>query len=113
MHLHPKHINDHEPYQYDTPDIGVGIYDQSLIFDNKTGKVYCCYLDEQRADLLKSTQHTMELVPNEDAKAFKLTEKWRANLSPEEYTSRLKAVDDYIHAGDCYQINFAQRFKAS
>jgi para-aminobenzoate synthetase component 1 len=56
----------------------------------------------------------MELVPNEDAKAkaFKLTEKWRANLSPEEYTSRLQAVDDYIHAGDCYQINFAQRFKA-
>jgi len=34
----------------------------------------------------------------------------RANLSREEYLTRVIRIKDYIAAGDVYQVNFAQRF---
>jgi para-aminobenzoate synthetase component 1 len=53
-------IQDNKTEQYSSPDLAVGIYDQSLIFDNKTNKVYCCYLDAGRAEQLK------KINPNKD-----------------------------------------------
>ncbi|WP_404465771.1 aminodeoxychorismate synthase component I [Vreelandella aquamarina] len=43
---------------------------------------------------------------------FKLTQPFSAELSQAAYTERFNAVQRYIRAGDCYQINLAQRFSA-
>ena len=43
---------------------------------------------------------------------FKLTETWQSNMSAENYLARFDAVKAYLAAGDCYQINLAQRFSA-
>ncbi len=45
-----------------------------------------------------------------DPCSFKLTTPFSSNLSWPEYQHSLERIDEYIHAGDCYQINFAQRF---
>ncbi len=42
---------------------------------------------------------------------FTLTKPFSSNLSWPQYQHALERIDDYIHAGDCYQINFAQRFQ--
>ena len=44
--------------------------------------------------------------------SFSLLSPFVSNLSRADYGHALSRIDDYIHAGDCYQINFTQRFSA-
>ncbi len=37
----------------------------------------------------------------------------RSSLNPTEYRRRFARIQRYIHAGDCYQVNFAQRFETT
>jgi para-aminobenzoate synthetase component 1 len=36
-----------------------------------------------------------------------------ADLSADDYRQAFERIQHYIQAGDCYQVNFAQRFRAS
>jgi len=104
-------IQDTVPDEYSSPDLAVGIYDQSLIFDNKTNKVFCCYIDSERAELLKNL--TTDKTKTKATTDFQQLSHWKANQTESEYQKKLQRIDDYLHSGDCYQINFAQRFDAS
>jgi para-aminobenzoate synthetase component 1 len=44
---------------------------------------------------------------------FALTSQWRSNLDRPSYGKAFSKIQDYIRAGDCYQINLAQRFSAN
>lgn len=107
-------IQDDNAEQYSSPDLAVGIYDQSLIFDNRTNKAYRCYIDAKRAEQLK--RPNLHKNKNSDAgksEKFRQLSHWLANQTESEYRKKLQKVDNYLHSGDCYQINFAQRFQAS
>ncbi len=43
---------------------------------------------------------------------FVLRENFRANFNTASYRAAFEKVQDYIQAGDCYQVNLAQRFNA-
>ena len=43
---------------------------------------------------------------------FTLGSRFRSNLSVEEYRDAFARIQAYIRAGDCYQVNLAQRFHA-
>jgi para-aminobenzoate synthetase component 1 len=43
---------------------------------------------------------------------FALVSPWQANMSQREYMQKLHGISDYLRAGDCYQVNLAQRFSA-
>jgi len=43
---------------------------------------------------------------------FYLNAPFTANMSSDEYRSAFQRIQKYIHAGDCYQVNLAQRFSA-
>jgi para-aminobenzoate synthetase component 1 len=43
---------------------------------------------------------------------FSLPNSWQSNMSANSYTEAFNQVQDYIQAGDCYQVNLAQRFQA-
>ncbi|MCB1841381.1 MAG: chorismate-binding protein, partial [Halioglobus sp.] len=43
---------------------------------------------------------------------FRLTHPFTSNLSEAAYREAFQRIQDYIHAGDCYQVNLAQRFTA-
>ncbi|MBT4522703.1 MAG: aminodeoxychorismate synthase component I [Halieaceae bacterium] len=43
---------------------------------------------------------------------FTLTAPFDSNFSSDQYRSAFEAIQRYIQAGDCYQVNLAQRFKA-
>ena len=49
----------------------------------------------------------------EDKTEFNLTSSWKANFSEQQYQEAFNQVQSYIEAGDCYQVNLAQRFKAN
>ncbi len=43
---------------------------------------------------------------------FRLAERFRSNLDESEYRRAFECIQEYILAGDCYQVNLAQRFSA-
>ncbi|NEX16397.1 MAG: aminodeoxychorismate synthase, component I [Halochromatium sp.] len=45
-------------------------------------------------------------------KPLRASEPLRSNLSPADYAAAFARIKGYIRAGDCYQINLAQRFAA-
>lgn len=90
-----------------TPDMAVGIYDWALIADHHLQKLTLISLNdaEQRWQWLQA-----QVAP--PAEPFSLTSQWQSNLSFDAYAQRFHAVQAYIQAGDCYQVNLAQRFQA-
>ena len=90
---------------YSCPDVAVGLYDQSLIEDNVTGKIYHCRFEHlsEFSDSQRTAKHTDR---------FELTSSWQSNLSKPAYLRALTKIDAYLKSGDCYQVNMAQRFSA-
>ena len=91
-----------------TPDMAVGIYDWALIADHHLHSLTLIALNDLQARLA-----WLEKWPERAALPFSLTSSWQSNLSYDDYAKRFHAVQAYIQAGDCYQVNFAQRFQAS
>ncbi|MDR9750198.1 aminodeoxychorismate synthase component I [Pseudomonas sp. SZMC_28357] len=94
------------------PDARFGLYGWALISDHQRQTSQLLFHptvdDAERQRLIgvfhRSTPHTPE--------AFSLKGPMQADLSAEEYRQALARIQDYIQAGDCYQVNFAQRFRA-
>ena len=98
-------------HEYSTPDMAVGIYTWSVIKDNISQQFYLCYVDQYPHPSIKEIQN---LVSNDaNTQAFSLTSQWQTNMTQDQYTQKLAAVLSYLKAGDCYQINLAQRFTAN
>lgn len=91
-----------------TPDMAVGIYDWALIADHHKQTLTLVSLGdaERRWQWLQR-----QAVPQ--PRPFMLTSEWQSSLSFAQYAARFQAVQDYIQAGDCYQVNLAQRFQAT
>ncbi len=64
--------------------------------------------DELRRRLLGPTT-----ASNDEAQAFALTSKWQDDFPEPMYAAAFNRLQDYIHAGDCYQVNLARRLHAS
>lgn len=90
-----------------TPDMAVGIYDWALIADHHRQTLTLLALQDIDARAAWLAQW-----PERDADPFSLTSHWQSNLDYAAYAARFSAVQAYIQAGDCYQVNLAQRFQA-
>ena len=90
-----------------TPDMAVGIYDWALIADHHLQTLTLLALQDVEARAAWLTQW-----PEREAMPFSLTSQWQSNLNYADYAARFAAVQAYIQAGDCYQMNLAQRFQA-
>ena len=90
-----------------TPDMAVGIYDWALIADHHRQTLTLLALQDVEARAAWLTQW-----PEREAVPFSLTTQWQSNLNYADYAARFAAVQAYIQAGDCYQVNLAQRFQA-
>ncbi len=44
---------------------------------------------------------------------FRLQQQWRASNSRQQYLDSVEVIQNFINAGDCYQVNLAQHFKAA
>ncbi|NVK55628.1 MAG: aminodeoxychorismate synthase component I [Alteromonadaceae bacterium] len=91
--------------EYACPDMMLGIYNRALIHDTQTNRWYFCHTTEVAVPDFNQWLNT-------SCQAFHLTEPWQSNLSKSQYKAALSKVNHYLKAGDCYQVNFAQRFKA-
>lgn len=89
-------------------DMAVGIYDWALVADHQQQTLTLLTYDSPDARLAW-------LSASPDAPSlddFQLTTPWQSNMTREAYGSRFQRIQAYLRAGDCYQVNLAQRFSA-
>lgn len=94
------------------PEMNLGLYYWALIFDHQQATWSMVHylgqrqLDKQLADIEKTITE-----PSRSGE-FSLTSDWQPQIDKQAYSEKFAAVEQYLHSGDCYQINLTQRFEA-
>ena len=89
--------------EYQCPEMALGIYNRALIHDVQEDRWYFCHTSDVAVPDFAQWL-TCPSLP------FAIKGGWQSNLTQAQYSDALTAVHDYLVAGDCYQVNFAQRF---
>jgi len=96
------------------PDMAVAIYDWAVVLDHqqKTAQLVSqqrfASTNNQLAEILSCLLGGAELPSN----TFSVHGDITSNFSLDGYAAAFAQVQAYLQAGDCYQINLAQRFSA-
>ena len=101
-------------HDLDIADMAVGIYHWAYITDHQQQRSLLVNfgMDSEAWRELQSEFHEVMLA-KPSATDFSLESSWQSNLDESEYLKAFAKVSHYIQAGDCYQVNLAQRFTAS
>ena len=104
------------------PFIRMGLYQWALISDHiqQTTTMYnfgLSALDWQELKLeiipmLNNNQIAQPGGQGSSHSAPSLISPFESDMSYQDYSDAFHKIKNYIHAGDCYQVNFAQRFTA-
>lgn len=106
--------------EYQTPVFTANFYSWSVLENQVTKKAYLCFSEEfacPRFNLVtipsagQRFYQPWQNQPRQTAE-FRLTETWQSNMGEADYLQKLDRIHEYLLAGDCYQVNLAQRFKA-
>ena len=87
-------------------DMAVGLYNWALVVDHKLKQATVVGENPDKALNWLNNQQERKQSP------FRLCSEWHSNMTEESYRQKISAIHDYLHSGDCYQINLAQRFCA-
>lgn len=88
-----------------------GIHDWAVVVDHHRA----CTLLFALPDCPAATRETVLSClarPLPSLPGFALDSPFESNFSPDTYAAAFARVQEYIQAGDCYQVNLAQRFSA-
>lgn len=66
----------------------------------------------ERAELLRHLHSPTAPAATDPAAVFALQQRFQPTRNRHWYREAFQRIQDYIHAGDCYQVNLAQRFTA-
>ena len=97
------------------PDMAIGIYDWAVVVDHSERRAWLAGQGRDPDTDLKwnALVRLFSDTPPERRRApFRVTSPVTSNLTPQHYGRAFDRVLDYISAGDCYQVNLAQRFSA-
>jgi para-aminobenzoate synthetase component I len=97
------------------PEMAVGIYDWAVVVDHLERRSWLVGQGrDPETDWKWDGLMARFSAPGIERarKPFRITAPLASNLSRAAYAERFRRVIDYIHSGDCYQINLAQRFAA-
>lgn len=106
------------------PDMCIGIYPWAIVQDHQEKKAWLVinkalasaynFLEIQTicaATGQNDRFHNLKQSLKTTSKCFKINN-FESNLKVSEYCNAIRKIQNYIAAGDCYQVNFAQRFSA-
>jgi len=93
-------------------DLWIGVYPWAIINDHESQQSwFVSHLPAQNnKPLLQSL--VAKYSATEQQTDFALLTEFSANMTAQEYAQKFARVNDYIHAGDCYQVCLAQRFQS-
>lgn len=94
------------------PDARLGLYGWALISDHQAQTSQLIFhpvmAEAERERLIE----LFEGKPAPDVTPFSLQRPFAASISASDYQQAFERIQDYIQAGDCYQVNLTQRFQA-
>lgn len=94
------------------PDAQLGLYAWAMVTDHLLGSSQLVFhpslASAERERLIALFEAAESTAPGD----FKLLAPMQGDLQPEQYRAAFDQVQHYIQAGDCYQINLTQRFRA-
>ncbi|MCA9217860.1 MAG: chorismate-binding protein, partial [Planctomycetales bacterium] len=120
---------------FNVPILAIGLYDVVVVFDHQTGESWIISQGfsaesktrsvdhaRRRADQFREwllepvsdsveNDHAIDLPVKLSGKQFDVDRLsgLKSNFSPDGYLHAVRQVVDYIHAGDAFQVNLAQR----
>lgn len=97
-------------------DMRVGLYFWALVVDHAERKTWLAFTGgcqpALRENLLARLNSAKAAGSNATKRAFYL-EPFTADSPIKNYLAAVEKIQEYIHAGDCYQVNYAQRFSST
>ena len=104
------------PLQYLPPAPGararVNRYDWALVQDHLLGRCLFVALPTLTATARNTVLERLREPRVKRSEDFTLEGRFESNMELAEYEAAFRQVHQYIHAGDCYQVNLARRFSA-
>jgi para-aminobenzoate synthetase component 1 len=95
------------------PDARLGLYAWALISDHQQQTSQLIFhpgiADDERQRLIDLFNQPVKAAIG----TFNLTSPMRGDISAEQYRDAFERIQTYIQAGDCYQVNLTQRFRAT
>jgi len=94
------------------PTARFGLYAWALISDHHRQTTQLVFHPAMTAEDRTRLIHLFESPWQPRPLSFRLASRFAADLQRSDYQSAVERIQRYIQAGDCYQVNFAQRFRA-
>ena len=94
------------------PDARLALYAWALITDHQLCTTQLVFHPAVQADERQRLLELFTAAEIADAPCFRLKAAFKADLDADDYRAAFSRIQAYIQAGDCYQVNFAQRFQA-
>ncbi len=97
------------------PEMMVGVYDWAVVVDHRLKRAFLVshvMHSETQQDWLALCTLFTEPQRLEVKPPFKISSALQSNMNYKDYSKAFHRIQEYIHEGDCYQVNLAQRFSA-
>ncbi|MBK5006258.1 aminodeoxychorismate synthase component I [Pseudomonas sp. S32] len=94
------------------PDAQLGLYAWAMVTDHVQGTTQLVFHPSLAADERDRLVSLFSSSAPGASGPFKLLAPMAGDLQPAQYQAAFDQVQRYIQAGDCYQINLTQRFRA-
>lgn len=97
------------------PDLHIGLYPWALVIDHETQTSAIVALpgaDTRLAESRLNAETHLKSFLEKDAEPFKIN-RFDSNINIDSYIEKFDTIQEHILEGDCYQVNFAQRFSAN
>ena len=96
----------------DMPDMRQGYYLWALVINHQISQAHLVFHPACPRRLRHDIQARLAAPPALTEKPFTLKADFQASTSRSDYENDIATIKDYIAAGDCYQVNYAQHFSA-
>ncbi|WP_111640874.1 aminodeoxychorismate synthase component I [Marinimicrobium alkaliphilum] len=107
---HLERLPDKAVQDIDQPDMQVGIYPWAIVQDHREKVAWLVALPGTDASEIRRF-HDLKPLLTDTINPFNISD-FKNNINVEYYMKNIDRIRAYIHAGDCYQVNYAQRFSA-
>jgi para-aminobenzoate synthetase component 1 len=94
------------------PSARLGLYAWALVSDHQHRTSQLVFHPSLNAPERQRLIDLFEQPAVNDNAIFRLTRPFSADTRADQYQHAIASIHAYIEAGDCYQVNFAQRFRA-
>ena len=98
----------------DVPELMLGFYSWAGVIDHQLKRAWLSFLPECPAQLREKVKALAnDIKAKYESKKFNIINKLKLQINVNSYKENTLKIQEYILNGDCYQVNYSQRFDAN